>query len=303
MGVLENISACAAYLGEISAEERTRLFERLFKERVNQKRESIMRTYKDVDEDWNQTLYTLLLKYLGSTHNSNAMEQLSRVVTYNMIAKERGALLNIEALLLGGAGLLDLYAEDSYILALKEEFNHLKAKYNITPLAPEVWRLHYIYPNTHPTLRLVQFAASVHKQALSFAAATECSTRKDVHKILSGAASEYWLEHFAFDRAGITASAHIGAFTNDLLGINVIIPILIANGVYMEDSELITRALTLAKNIPAEDNRYIKMWQNHTSPIAISAIDSQALLHLHKNYCENSLCKACFVWMKRRGQL
>lgn len=303
MGVLDNISACAAYLGDIDAEERQQLFERLFKERVNQKRESIMRTYKEVGEDWNQTLYTLLLKYLGSTHNGNAMEQLSRVVTYNMIAKERGALLNIEALLLGGAGLLDLYPEDSYILALKEEFNHLKAKYNITPLAAESWRLHYIYPNTHPTLRLVQFAASVHKQALSFAAATECGTRKDVHKILSGGASEYWLEHFAFNKAGVTVSAHIGSFTNDLLGINVIIPILIANGVYMEDSELISRALKLAKSIPAEDNRYIKMWQNPASPIAISAIDSQALLHLHRCYCENGLCKACFVWMKRKGQL
>lgn len=302
MGVLENISACANYLGEIDAEERTRLFEKLFKERVNVKRENIMRTYKEVGEDWNQTLYTLLLKYLGSTHNGNAMEQLSRVVTYNMLAKERGALLNIEALLLGGAGLLELYSEDSYIRALKEEFTHLRAKYNITPLCAEVWRLHNIYPNTHPTLRLVQFAASVHKQALSFAAATECRTRKDVHTILSGAASEYWLENFAFG-ANVTASAHIGAFTNDLLGINVIIPILIANGVYMEDRELISHAFTLAKNIPAEDNRYIKMWQNSAFPIAISAIDSQALLHLHRTYCENKLCKACFVWMKRRGQL
>lgn len=303
MGVLEKISACAGYLGELDTTERTQLFERLFKERVNIKRESIMRTYKEVGEDWNQTLYTLLLKYLGSTHNGNAMEQLSKVVTYSMLAKERGALLNLEALLLGSAGLLDLYTEDGYIAILKEEFNHLRTKYNITPLSAEVWRLHYIYPNTHPTLRLVQFAASVHKQALSFAAATECRTRKDVHQILSGAASEYWLERFAFDKAGVNASAHIGSFTNDLLGINVIIPLLVANGVYMEDSELITRALTLAKNIPAEDNRYIKMWQTPTAPIAISAIDSQALLHLHRSYCENGLCKACFVWMKRRGQL
>ena len=302
MGVLDNISACATYLAEIDATERTQLLERLFKERVNVKRESIMRTYKEVGEDWNQTLYTLLLKYLGSTHNGSAMEQLSKVVTYSMVAKERGALLNIEALLLGGAGLLELYAEDSYIRALKEEFVHLRTKYNITPLPAEVWRLHNIYPNTHPTLRLVQFSASVHKQTLSFAAATECRTRKDVHSILSGAASEYWLENFAFG-ATVNASAHIGAFTNDLLGINVIIPILIANGVYMEDSELISRALMLAKSIPAEDNRYIKMWHTPTAPLAITAIDSQAILHLHRTYCENNLCKACFVWMKRRGQL
>ena len=59
MGVLENISACAAYLGDVDAEERTQIFERLFKERVNIKRESIMRTYKDMGEDWNQTPYSL----------------------------------------------------------------------------------------------------------------------------------------------------------------------------------------------------------------------------------------------------
>lgn len=300
MGVLDNISACAAYLSAIDAEERTQLFERLFKERVNIKRENIMRTYKEVGEDWNQTLYTLLLKYLGSTHNGGAMEQLSRVVTYNMIAKERGALLNIEALLLGGAGLLELYPEDGYIRALKEEFTHLRAKYNITSLTTKTWRLHYIYPNTHPTLRLIQFAASVHKQPLSFDAVTECCTRKDIHMILSGGASEYWLEQFAFGGNG-NVSAHIGNFTKDLLGINVIIPILVANGVYMENRELISNAISLAKSIPAEDNRYIKMWQTPSSPIAISAIDSQALLHLHRTYCENNLCKACLVWMKRKG--
>lgn len=300
MGVLENISSCALYLSQIEAAEREQLFERLFKERMNIKRENIMVAYKSLDEDWNQTLYTLLLKYLGSTHNGGAMEQLSRVVTYSMVAKERGTLSNIEALLLGGAGLLDLYEEDSYIAMLKGEFTHLRAKYNITPLPAEVWQLRNIYPNTHPTLRLVQFAASVHREPLSFAVATECHTRKDVHKILSGAASEYWLTHFAFG-AERTVSAQIGTFTKDLLGINVIIPLLIANGVYMENCELIARALTLAKSIPAEDNRYIKMWQNPASPIAISSIDTQALLHLHRYYCENGLCRACLVWVKRRG--
>lgn len=300
MGVLENISACALYLSHIEVSEREQLFERLFKERMNVKRENIMVSYKALGEDWNQTLYTLLLKYLGSTHNGGAMEQLSRAVTYSMVAKERGTLTNIEALLLGGAGLLDLYEEDSYIAMLKEEFTHLRAKYNITPLPAEAWQLHNIYPNTHPTLRLVQFAASVHQEPLSFAVATECHTRKDVHKILSGTASEYWLTHFAFG-AERNVSAQIGTFTKDLLGINVIIPLLITNGVYMENRELITRALTLAKSIPAEDNRYIKMWQNPTTPITISAIDSQALLHLHRTYCENNLCKACIVWMRRRG--
>lgn len=300
MGVLENISECALHLSQIEACEREQLFERMFKERMNVKRENIMASYKALGEDWNQTLYTLLLKYLGSTHNGEAMEQLSRVVTYGMVAKERGTLTNIEALLLGGAGLLDLYEEDSYINTLKGEFAHLRAKYNITPLASEAWQLHNIYPNTHPTLRLVQFAASVYQESLSFTAATECHTRKDVHKLLAGAASEYWLSHFAFG-AETNASAHIGAFTKDLLGINVIIPLLVANGVYMENRELITRAMILAKSIPAEDNRYIRMWQKPAAPIAISAIDSQALLHLHRTYCENNLCKACLIWVKRRG--
>ena len=148
-----NITECSAYIAELDAQRRAILFERLFKERMNLKQQVIMQTFKSVGEEWNQTLYTTLLKYLGSTHNGAAMEQLSKVVTYTMLAKERGELRTLEALLLGGAGLLDLYPEDGYIKMLKLEFGHLAAKYSITPMSAEAWQLQNIYPNTYPTDR------------------------------------------------------------------------------------------------------------------------------------------------------
>lgn len=291
-----NIKECSAYILGLDAAKRTKLFERLFRERMNLKQLVIMDIFHSSGEEWNQTLYTTLFKYLGSTHNGVAMERLSKVVTYTMLAKERGELRTLEALLLGGSGLLDLYPEDSYIKMLKLEFSHLAAKYNITPMSAEEWQLHGIYPNTHPTLRLVQFAASMYKQSISFSAAMECATRKDVHRLFSGCASEYWLDTFYLGRGKVDASARIGSFTGDLLGINVIIPTLIANGLYMEDRGLIARAMNLAKSIPTEDNRYIKMWQTPDAPISISAIDSQALLHLSRTYCENRECQKCWVY-------
>ena len=291
-----NITECSAYIAELDAQRRAILFERLFKERMNLKQQVIMHTFKSVGEEWNQTLYTTLLKYLGSTHNGAAMEQLSKVVTYTMLAKERGELRTLEALLLGGAGLLDLYPEDGYIKMLKLEFGHLAAKYSITPMSAEAWQLQNIYPNTYPTLRLVQFAASMYRQSISFSAVMECRTRKDVHELFSGCASEYWLDNFYLGRGKGDASARIGSFTGDLLGINVIVPMLIANGLYMEDTGLISRAIGLASNIPSEDNRYIKMWQRHDAPISISAIDSQALLHLSRTYCENGACDRCWLY-------
>lgn len=255
-----------------------------------------METFRNSGEEWNQTLYTTLLKYLGSTHNGVAMERLSRVVTYAMLAKERGEIRTLEALLLGGAGLLELYPKDGYIKMLQLEFDHLSAKYNIIPMSADEWQLQGIYPNTHPTLRLVQFASSMYKQSISFGTAMECTSRKDVHNLFSGCASEYWLDTFYLGRSKVDASARIGSFTSDLLGINVIIPILIANGLYLEDRSLIARAMILAKSIPTEDNRYIKMWQNPDSPISISAIDSQALIHLSRTYCEKKCCEKCWVY-------
>lgn len=291
-----NIKECGNYISELSTAQRTKLFERLFKERMNVKQRAIMQTFNSVGAEWNQTLYTTLLKYLGSTHNGSAMEQLSKIVTHTMLAKERGELRALEAMLLGGAGLLALYPEDGYIKMLKEEFNHLSAKYNITPMSVDAWRLHGIYSNTHPTLRLIQFAASMYKQSISFSAAMECRTRKDVHTLFSGCASEYWLDNFNLDRHKSNASARIGSFTSDLLGINVVIPIIIANGIYMEDRTLVNQAMELAKSIPTEDNRYIKMWQSGNAPLSISAIDSQALLHLSRAYCEGKHCDICWVY-------
>ncbi len=294
-----NIAECSAYIAELEPQRRAKLFERLFKERMNSKQRVITETFKAVGEEWNQTLYTTLLKYLGSTHNGAAMEQLSKIASYNMLAKERGELRTLEALLLGGAGLLDLYPEDGYIKMLKLEFSHLAAKYSITPMNAEVWRLQNIYPNTHPTLRLVQFAASMYRQSISFSEVMKCHTRKDVHGLFSGCASEYWLDNFYLGTTKHDASARIGSFTSDLLGINVIVPTLIANGLYMEDKGLIIQAMQLAKSIPSEQNRYITMWQRGSAPISLSAIDSQALLHLSRAYCENGACNKC--WLYRNG--
>ena len=283
-------------MAELEPQRRAILFERLFKERMNSKQRVITETFKSAGEEWNQTLYTTLLKYLGSTHNGAAMEQLSKIVSYNMLAKESGELRTLEALLLGGAGLLDLYTEDGYIKMLKLEFGHLAAKYSITPMNAEVWRLQNIYPNTHPTLRLVQFAASMYRHSISFSEAMKCHTRKDVHKLFSGCASEYWLDNFYLGTTKHEASARIGSFTSDLLGINVIIPTLIANGLYMDDARLIRQAMELAQSIPTEQNRYINMWQRGSAPISISAIDSQALLHLSRTYCENGACDKCWLY-------
>ena len=292
---LSKIAECRLFLSELMPHKRIILFERLFKERLYIKQKSIMQTFKEVGEEWNQTLYTTLLKYLGSTHNGSAMEQLSRVATYAMIAKERSEQRTLEALLLGSAGLLELYPEDGYIKMLKLEFSHLAAKYQIKPMSAEAWQLQNIYPNTHPTLRLVQFAASMHREPISLGTAMACSTRKDVHNLFSGCASEYWLERFYLGRDKVEAASRIGSFTGDLIGINVIIPTLIANGLYMEDKTLISRAMVLAREIPSENNRYTKMWQSGNNPISISCVDSQALIQLSRTYCENNLCESCII--------
>ena len=72
---LSKIAECRLFLSELMPHKRIILFERLFKERLYIKQKSIMQTFKEVGEEWNQTLYTTLLKYLGSTHNGSSQSR------------------------------------------------------------------------------------------------------------------------------------------------------------------------------------------------------------------------------------
>ena len=65
-----------------------------------------------------------------------------------------------------------------------------------------------------------------------------------------------------------------------------------AYGKFIGSDAMINSAIQLLELIPAEVNRYTKVWNSHDN-IAKTAIDSQALIQLSREYCERSRCAEC----------
>ena len=67
---------------------------------------------------------------------------------------------------------------------------------------------------------------------------------------------------------------------------------LYAYGATHGDPDVCDRALDIWYDTPAENNTYIRQWKQ-AGLSADNAADSQALLQLRREYCDNSRCLDC----------
>lgn len=231
---------------------------------------------------------------MGGIDNKEAFTELARRVPYAAILREKMVPQNIEAMLIGATGLLELYQHDEYILNLKRNFEYLAAKYSIEAMEASAWKLSHIYPNNHPILRLSQITTFlVHTQNV-MDRILECRTGDDVNRLFGVETLPYWLTHYTPASTSRTVAKRIGRTKSDLLAINLIAQMQFAYGSYISSESLRERALSLLENIAAEKNSIIAQWNSY-GPLARSAFDSQALLQLSFEYCKHHRCEECAV--------
>ena len=155
-------TACGAYIASLDTLHRAEIYNTLGYERLTRKNNDIRRFYEECGNDWPQTTYLMLLRTIGTPENKEPFTTLAHTVPYAAILRERLAPQNIEAMLIGASGLLELYPHDEYILALRRNFEYLAAKYGIIPMRASAWHLTHIRPNNFPILRLSQIARHRH---------------------------------------------------------------------------------------------------------------------------------------------
>lgn len=271
----------------------TCMFTRMLVERLERKCGDVMAIHAGGDSSWNQTLYVMLCRTMGDNRNKEAFTALARAVPFSALIRERSSLEALEAMLLGGSGLLDRREDDDYIFRLKERFEHLRRKHGIVPLRPMMWNLSHINPYNSPVLRIVQLASFVASNDFMFDKLTECHTPQDVVSFFASGTSDYWATHFAPSRMSSYSPKKIGVSKAYLLGINLVAPLMFAYGRSEGEQELCDRALELLENIPPEDNSIVARWR--TGGVALqSAFDSQAILQINNLYCERGRCGECF---------
>lgn len=294
---MERIS-CRNTILNSDIQELYSVFYRVAQERLERKHNDILKIYNDSLKDWNQTSYQILLKMMDIGANKAAYQRLAQVIPYRILLREVSSPHAVESLLLGGSGLLSLYPDDEYTLAIKEEWNHLACKYELSPMRLTDWNLARVRPYNHPVLRLAQLATLLHSKEFLVNRIVACRTPEDVIDLFSVEAAEYWNDHFIPAVESRNIPKRLGKEKALILGINLVVPIQIAYSYNIGKSELREYAEELLHAIPAENNRYTNQWQTAGVPLE-NAMASQAVIQIVTEYCQKERCAECPIVNKR----
>lgn len=246
-------------------------------ERLEDKANRIASLNASMCGDWPQTIYSLLFRYIVGERNRPAAEQLSRLVPYSIVMRECSTLRSVEALLIGASGLLELCGDDEYSSALRQEFEHLAVKYSIAPMASDAWACDYRSYYQHPLLHLVQVASLLHSGKITLDNILNCNSSQSLKEMFGACISEYWCNRLGDATAPL--APRLGAMRRNILGINFIAPLVYTYGRSIHRAGSVERSIALLRELPAEDNRYIRQWLQR-GVIPRNALESQALLQL-----------------------
>ncbi|PLX14316.1 MAG: DUF2851 domain-containing protein [Marinilabiliales bacterium] len=287
--------ACANNLSSINIFDMHAWLDKLGVESLELKTAILSKQLIENKNDFQQLFYQKLARAFGFGTNSQAFEMMAGILPFSNIKKQLDNRLQLEAMLFGQAGMLNKQFKDKYPLALKREFNFLSNKYSIKPMDIKLWKHMRLRPVNFPSIRISQFAALLEKMANDLLNIISTKKLKTVKKILECEASEYWNNHFIFDKQVNTSSPKkLGQSSINLILINTIIPFLFTYGRQNNIIEYEEKAINWLEEIKPENNIIIRNF-NKLGFKPDSAFHSQALYHLHKYYCTNKKCLECRI--------
>ncbi len=273
-------------------------FHGLMVERLRQKTSEIIQRLEQNGNDWNETFYQFMARNFGFKTNALPFELLSRSLPLHVAEKHRDNLFQLEALLLGTAGLLnEELVGDDYFLSLKQEFSFLYRKYRLKPVPAHLWKFLRLRPVNFPTIRIAQFARLIHQSTALFSRLVEMKDLTEIKELFQVQASDYWNTHYRFNRPSPDSRKHLGPSSFYNIVINTFVPFLFVYGDYSHKQELKDLALDFLEKVPPEENAVIRHWKELGVPVR-SAFDSQALIQLKNNYCNSGRCLNCPVGTK-----
>jgi len=183
---------------------------------------------------------------------------------------------------------------DDYIQNLHKEYHFLRQKYNLTPLQPELWKFLRLRPSNFPTIRLMQFVKLLNLNSFSLSNILFQESLNEVLKMLNPTPSIYWETHFKPGVVSVKKSKTFGKSSAILILINTVIPMMFAYGKLRGIESYSAKALDWLQEIKPEKNDIISEWEQAEIKVS-NAMESQALVHLTKNYCLQKKCLHCRI--------
>lgn len=285
---------CAADIGKVNYFTVYNWLQRLAFERLEQKAEGIKQQLVQNNDDFQEVFYRLLMRAYGFKVNGDAFEQLALSLPYHILLKHKNDLLQMEALLFGQAGLIPEKSSEPYILKMNTEYHFLSRKYHLTPLSPDIWKFMRLRPSNFPTLRIAQLAQLIYRTSGLLHSILTADDIKMVYDLFTARTSNFWSKHYSFKKSHAFRPKKMGEASIYSLFINTVIPFVFVYGEEMGAPELKEKALNWLVKLPAEHNHIVSGF-NKLGIHVQHAAQTQGLLQMKANYCDQKRCLACAV--------
>jgi hypothetical protein len=270
--------------------------ERLFFERLERKSKPIFELLEQTNQDWEAVLFCLLAKNFGLNTNGEIFLKIAQSIPFSIIRKESFEVENLEALLFGNAGLLDLEKEDNYFKDLKFRYFYLLHKYQLEEKIIEPVQFFKHRPDNFPTIRLSQLANLYQSQQNLFSEISTSNSLKKIYETFDISVSNYWQSHYQFDKESPKKKKSLSKSFIDLIVINTIIPLQFAYA-KNQGKEISEDLIQLLNEVASEKNAIMDKF-NSFGIKSKNAFESQSLLQLKNEYCNKSRCLECAIGME-----
>lgn len=267
--------------------------ERLFFERLERKSHAVFDLLEQSENDWEAVLFLLLAKNFGLNTNGEVFYTVAQSITFSLMRKEALDVHYLEALLFGQANMIPLNAEDNYVKELKSWYDYMALKYKLAKPVTEPVQFFKHRPDNFPTIRLAQLAMLYHVQRNLFSKIVEVKSVDTLYQLFNFSVSDYWINHYNFDKESPKKQKAMSKSFLDLLLINTIIPIQFAyfKSIGKENTETL---INLVTSVASEKNSIMDRFASFGVK-SKNAFDSQSLLQLKNEYCNHKKCLQCAI--------
>ncbi|MEW7280453.1 DUF2851 family protein [Aquimarina sp. 2201CG1-2-11] len=267
--------------------------ERLYLERLESKTVLISELLKESANDWEVVLFKMLAKNFGLKTNGEAFLSIANSINFSILRKCINRLDLIEALFFGQADLLDYEMNDAYAMHLNNEYAYIKNKFKLNNTGVLPVQFFRLRPSNFPTIRLAQLAMLYFKNKNLFQDVIRFQTPEKFYELFKVGVSNFWTNHYTFNKESKTVNKNISKSFIDLLLINTIIPIkfVYQRSIGHESNEEVFDMIT---QISSEKNSIIDNFTALQTPIE-NAMHSQAMIQLKTIYCDKNACLRCEI--------
>lgn len=247
------------------------------------------------------TAFIMLCRSFGFGRNDDNMEELGKSIRLSILEHYRDDLFQIEAIILGQAGLLELEAipekyqksalNEGYFARLRNEYLYLAHKHLLKPIRV-VWQKFGPGPQQYPHVVLSMLANMFYVKNVSANAILGLDSASECYHIMTMHPTPYWQTHFCFGAETKKSEKILSQDRRSYIIASFVIPFLFFAGRAKSEDDYCDRAFDIIEQMKPfktiESNGFTKM-----GLLPETAGDTVALIQLQNNYCDKHDCLRC----------